>query len=155
MANSIFITNFLGLPISVAGTTATITGNLALTGNFTPTGIVSLANGTLGAPTLSWTDQPTAGWFKAAADDVRYVNSVGTVEVRQVINFLILKTGSFLSWTTTDAAGTVDTSLSRAAAGYVNATTGFAAGSTQGVATFGPAGVTSITVKGGLVVAIS
>lgn len=151
MASSIFITNFLGLPISVAGGVATITGGVALTG------ALSLANGTLGAPSLTWTDQPTAGWFKiaGASDDVRYVNSSGSVETRQVTGFLILKTNSSISWTTTDAAGTVDTSLARAAAGYVNATTGYAAGSTQGAATFGPSAVASATVKGGVVTAIS
>jgi len=150
MANSIFISNFLGLPVSTSGTVATITGSVTLTG------VMSLANGTIGAPTLSWTDQPTAGWYKAAADDVRYINSAGVPEVRQVTGFLVLKSNSAFAWTsTTDASGTVDTQLTRAAAGFVNATTGFAAGSTQGVATFGPAAVVSITVKGGIITAIS
>lgn len=37
----------------------------------------------------------------------------------------------------------------------MNVTTGYAAGGTAGVATFGPSVVTSITVKGGIITAIS
>lgn len=150
MANSIFISNFLGLPVSTSGTVATITGSLTLSG------VMSLANGTIGAPSLAWTTQPTAGWFKAAADDVQYVNSSGAVEVRQVTGFLVVKSSSAFAWSSTSSAdGSVDTQLTRSAVGTVNVTTAFSAGGTAGVATFGPAGVTSITVKGGIITAIS
>lgn len=55
----------------------------------------------------------------------------------------------------TDPSATIDTQLTRQSSGVLNVTTGYAAGGTAGVLTFGPAAVASITVKGGIITAIS
>jgi len=64
-----------------------------------------------------------------------------------------------LSWTSAtsgiDLQTGIDTQLTRQSSGVVNVTTGYAAGGTAGVATFGPSAVASITVKGGIVTAVS
>ncbi len=73
-------------------------------------------------------------------------NTIGSVDV----NLSRLSAGNLAvgNGTAGDFTGTIKT-------GTVNAVTGFSANGTAGVATFGPAAVVSITVRNGIVTAIS
>lgn len=50
-------------------------GAVTITGTITPTGNILVPNGTTASPSLSWASEPTTGWIRAGAGDIRTVFS--------------------------------------------------------------------------------
>lgn len=125
------------------------------------------AAGSASAPTYAFTTSTNAGMFNGGGFPEFAVGGVARLFVATNSGGVTSNTSWGWSASTTDPT-TLDTGLSRTAAGVVavgNGTTGdvtgtvnatiFKSGASAGVTTFGPAGVVSITVKGGIITAIS
>lgn len=136
-----------------------------------PIASIVVGDGTLAAPSIARATTPTMGLYFPDAFSVGGTGS-GVVSTRMVFGAaggVYENAAGVFGWVSTNNAvsGSVDTTLSRSAAGVLAVGTNLAnnlgtvdatsykAGGTAGVATFGPAGVVSITVKAGLITAIS
>ena len=133
-------------------------------------GTVQAGNGTAGAPSYSFAASPTTGLFSTGANQMEFATG-GVVRMFWNSSTSVQLGGALpLTWpSTADATGAAaDAGISRVAAATLavgNGTAGdfsgtvkatlFQSGATVGVTTFGPAAVASITVKGGIITAIS
>ncbi len=130
-------------------------------------------DGSTSTPSVAFSASPTTGIFRSAA------GGIGLTFNQYTYGFfgsaLSILQGVPVAWTSSsNVDGGTDTGISRISAGVlgigtgaqgsfagtlkvdtVNAVTAYQANGTPGVATFGPSVVTSITVKNGLVTAIS
>lgn len=133
-------------------------------------GVIGAGAGSLSAPSISFTGDPNTGFASELADVISVVCGGGRSMLLQgggVINLrgnsanVIMGTSDDASLSRTGAAalaignGTAGDFSGTLKTTVVNAVTGFQQNGTAGVATFGPAAVASITVKGGIVTAIS
>lgn len=163
MASSIFISPALGITNTGAGISFASQ--------------ILAVDGTLAAPAYAFASGPTTGIKREAADAfggvfVGNMSIVGGWYPNAQVGLWIDSTLP-LSWRT-GGAGTSDAGISRLGAaslalgnglaadftgtlklGTVNAVTAYQANGTPGVTTFGPSAVASITVKNGLITAIS
>lgn len=137
-----------------------------------PIASVQGAAGTVGAPTYSFASAPTTGFYSFGGSNSAYAGSGSTSIAFGAVGVDSIRIGStssigFASGSNPQGAAS-DTGVSRSGVatlavgngtpgdvtGTVNATI-FKSGATAGVTTFGPAAVASITVKGGIITAIS
>ena len=58
--------------IDIGAATIAITGNLTVSGSFTPSGVLLGPNGTAGAPTYSFASDTDLGMFRIGADNLRF-----------------------------------------------------------------------------------
>lgn len=121
-------------------------------------GPVLFPDGTAVIPSVSFTQSvgTAAGIYKVSGASALGFSAGGAAAAVMYGSGLFLPSNSSFAFSaSTDPNGSSDTLLTRQAAGVVNVTTGYAAGTTAGVASFGPSAVASITVKGGIITAIS
>lgn len=80
---------------------------------------VLAVDGVVGTPSIAFASEPTTGFWRAAAGDVRFSVS-GSPQFRFVANNIVLKDAEALSWSSTsDPSSTADTTLARSAAGKI------------------------------------
>ena len=103
-------------PVAGLVSTAVVTG---------PTGPPSLfANGNVGAPSISFTSDPTTGFYRAGANIVS-LSLAGANSFWLTNAALGLRSNTIIGWSsTTDASLTPDTGLSRNAAGVIEINNG-------------------------------
>jgi hypothetical protein len=160
MANSVFM-QFNGITTDGSGNSTTV-GSMSAGGAFLG------PNGSAAAPTFSFTANTNVGMYNGGGFPVFSV--AGTPRFYVATAAAGFTSNVALGWSsgTTDPTATVDTGVSRSGVGVLavgNGTAGdvtgtvnatiYKSGASTGVTTFGPAAVASITVKGGIVTAIS
>lgn len=156
-----------------------VPGNLSVGGTLTMTGALLLADGTQTVPSLAYASETGKGWYSRGTSLITYVvgNGTGIVDISGITNseHINLKASGMFGISSANAdAAAADSGISRLgsaslefgngtngnAAGTItgatiNATSAFQANGTPGAATFGPGGVTSLTVAKGIVTAAS
>ena len=130
---------------------------------------VAFVNGTTASPSITFVSDTDTGFIWEGSGTIDFVaNTTRPIQLAGSGVGLASDASILFSTTVANATATKDTGISRTGAGVIavgNGTPGdvtgtvnatiYKSGANTGVTTFGPAGVTSITVKGGIVTAIS
>lgn len=136
-------------------------------GDITFGGGVALPNGSDSAPSLHFSSDSSTGWYRNASNQWTWLANGGN-KISLIDGFARLGSTMSIVWSNGDSTNSADTGLSRISAGVVGVGTG-AQGSTAGTirssyqssdgsagVTAGPfTAVTAITVKNGIVTAIT
>lgn len=156
----------LSLPQSIATTSTPTFGGLTLSGalamgsnNITGLNLARAAAGDCVTPTYAFTAQTNSGLYNLNSDVGLCARGIIGLYVTSGPNAVARSDGGFAWSGTTTITDALDTRLTRAAAGVVGVTTGYAANGQTGVTTAytirdgGGAADCTITVTGGLITA--
>lgn len=105
--------------VYVQHTSGALIDSPIFTGTVTNSGRELLADGSVSAPSISFSNETNTGWYRNAATQQTLAIG-GNAVLRFVGNTnMVFGSAMMIAWTSTDALGTVDTTLARGAAGII------------------------------------
>jgi hypothetical protein len=162
------------VPATVAAAAGTLTG-ATLAANVLASSLTSLGtiaalkvgDGLVATPSMAFGSETGLGWYRSGTNGITLATGGANYFTSDGAKFK-MAAGLPFGWTASNSVAALDTGLSRTAPGVVALGTGaqgnaggtfnaalYQTAGVSGVATFGPAAVASITIKGGIVTAIS